>query len=129
MPDSIDFSWDRGKSPADLAKDFDRLETALDKHLESAMETWVLMVEGTAKQLCAVLTGRLRASISSEVRRVGRNVLKGFIGTNVEYGPFVERGTRYQEAQPFLAPAVEAHLDDAERLFSGGVDAAIAEVS
>ena len=39
-------------------------------------------------------TGRLRASIASEVQP-----LCGKVGTIVEYAPFVEHGTRYMEAR------------------------------
>ena len=39
-------------------------------------------------------TGRLRASITSEVQP-----LYGKVGTMVEYAPFVEHGTRYMEAR------------------------------
>ena len=129
MADSITFEWDSGQSPEALADDLEKLEDALSRHLEEALETWALLVESTAKTLCPVDTGRLRASISSEVRRTGRSLLEASIGSGVEYAEFVERGTRYMEGAFFLSQAVESHLSDAERLFSGAVDAAVAEVA
>lgn len=49
-----------------------------------------------------VLSGRLRASYTYEV--VGNDAVR--VGTNVEYGPFVELGTRNQNAQPHMVPGV-----------------------
>ena len=48
-------------------------------------------------------TGRLRQSIG--VKRVGDGHYR--VGTNVLYAPYVEFGTRYMRAQPFMRPAVE----------------------
>lgn len=39
-----------------------------------------------------------------------------YIGTNVEYAPYVEFGTRLTKAQEFLKPAVLDHLDEYERI-------------
>ena len=46
--------------------------------------------EGYAKEECPVDTGRLRNSISSKVIEDEKAV---YIGTNVEYAPYVEYGT------------------------------------
>ena len=71
---------------------------------ERSLEKIGLVAEGYAKKLCPVDTGRLRNSITHEVD--DRDV---FIGTNVEYAPPVEYGTRKQKAQPFLVPAATNH--------------------
>ncbi len=66
--------------------------------------------QAEAKKACPVDTGRLRASIV-----YGSGILEATVGTNVEYGPFIEHGTRKMRAQPFLFPAFEAasqHLQD-----------------
>lgn len=47
------------------------------------------MIETTAKQKCAVKTGRLRSSITTETIKWD----EVHIGTNVEYGSYVEYGT------------------------------------
>lgn len=59
-------------------------------------------VTNRAKQLCRVDTGRLRASIDQQLLIVDE-VPVVRIGTNVEYGPYLEHG-RY----PFLEPALDA---------------------
>ena len=60
-----------------------------------------LMVQNEARRLAPVDTGRLRASIT--VKRTPDGVT---VGTNVEYAPYVEYGTRHMAAQPYLRPAV-----------------------
>jgi HK97 gp10 family phage protein len=54
-----------------------------------------------------VRTGRLRSSISHQLTMEDGEVT-GYVGTNVEYAPFVELGTRRMRARPFLRPALEA---------------------
>jgi HK97 gp10 family phage protein len=65
-------------------------------------------VENRAKQLCPVDTGRLRSSITQTPPIVSGNYVTIHVGTNVEYGAYLEFGTRYKGARPFLLPALEA---------------------
>lgn len=51
----------------------------------------------------AVDTGRLRQSIG--VQKVGEGHYR--VGTNVEYAPYLEFGTRRMAARPFMRPALE----------------------
>jgi HK97 gp10 family phage protein len=60
-----------------------------------------------AKSLCPVDTGRLRDSITWQMGMV-MGLPAARIGTDVEYAPYVELGTRYMAAQPFLRPALAA---------------------
>ena len=52
-----------------------------------------LMVLRTARVLAPVDTGKLRASITPEVVMQGNTVM-GVVGSNVEYAPYMELGTR-----------------------------------
>lgn len=49
-------------------------------------------IQAGAKAKCAVDTGRLRASIVTDLQTDGTTVT-GTVGTNVEYAPYVEFGT------------------------------------
>ena len=87
----------------------DNTQEAVDGILrayEKALEEIGLTAEGYAKALCPVDTGRLRNSITHEIDNDGK---AAYIGTNVEYGPYVELGTSRQRPQPFLTPAAENH--------------------
>lgn len=66
-----------------------------------------IRVQATAKRLCPVDTGRLRASITESLQRDIGGLVE-VIGTDVEYAPFVEFGTSRAPAQPFLRPALAA---------------------
>lgn len=39
-----------------------------------------------------------------------------YVGTNVEYAPYVEYGTQRTTAQPFLKPAVQDHEDEYKKI-------------
>lgn len=85
-----------------------------------------LVVEGQAKELCPVDTGRLAGSITTAAQdkqtrpqspatgadaiQVPREEGEVYVGTAVEYGPHVEFGTIHMDAQPFLRPALELAL-------------------
>lgn len=76
------------------------IEAAVARGLESI----ALLAEGYAKQKCPVDTGRLRNSITHVT-----DDSAAYIGTNVEYAPYVELGTSKQKPQPFLRPAAADH--------------------
>lgn len=61
-------------------------------------------IEAHAKILVPVDTGFLKSSI--QVRRISD--LESLVTVGAEYGIYVELGTRFQAAQPYLAPAVTA---------------------
>ena len=64
----------------------------------------------------AVDTGRLRGSISH-----AKDDESAYIGTNVEYAPYVELGTYRMRARPFLRNAVANHSDDYKRIIESGL--------
>ena len=72
------------------------------------LETCGLVAEGYAKKLAPVDTGNLRNSIT---HTVDDKEPAAYIGTNVEYAPYVCLGTIHMKAQPFLKPAVADHAN------------------
>ena len=78
----------------------------IDSAIGVALEEIGLLAENYAQKKCPVDTGNLRASITHEVD-TGDNAV--YIGTNVEYAPYVELGTSRQKAQLFLRPAASEH--------------------
>lgn len=65
-----------------------------------------LAVQAQAQAKVPVKTGTLRRSITSQFP----TDLSGIVGPSVEYGKFVEFGTRRMGARPFMRPAAEAVL-------------------
>ena len=84
----------------------EQFKHALWKALARGLEECGLVAEGYAKRLCPVDTGRLRNSITHVVNYGAKAV---YIGTNVEYAEYVEKGTSRQEKQPFLEPVAKNH--------------------
>lgn len=108
-----------------------RIVKDLGANVEKVCVSLAFDIEGEAKQLAAVDTGAMRASIytvtqhenghnraAAEASKLQAGVVvdvlpvptgKIFanVGPSVEYAEFVELGTSRQAAQPFLTPAVE----------------------
>jgi phage gpG-like protein len=57
--------------------------------------------------------GRLRASVATEV-----SGMRGRTGTNVDYGRWLELGTRKMAARPWLKRSLDETTADIRRLFS-----------
>ena len=74
--------------------------------IDRALEEIGLAAEGYAKRACPVDTGNLRNSITHAVESAEDSV---YVGTGVEYAPYVELGTSRTAAQPFLRPAATEH--------------------
>lgn len=77
---------------------------AFQRAVQAGLTAIGLTAEGHAKDLCPVDTGRLRNSITNVVLDREKAVI---IGTNVEYGPYVELGTANMLPRPFLRPAAQ----------------------
>lgn len=95
-----------------------RIADAIDQALVKALEEVGLVAEGYAKKACPVDTGRLRNSITHQVRPSEKSV---YIGTNVEYAPYVELGTSRMKPQPFLRPAAADHEGTYKKIFESNL--------
>jgi len=80
-----------------------------------ALEIMGGKAESYAKQLAPVDTGNLRNSITHQQYDENTEI----IGTNVEYAPFQELGTRKMKAHPFLRPAAENHSQEYKAIWQG----------
>ena len=80
----------------------DKYQEDVLEGLQKNIEDAALLLERNAKQNCPVDTGKLRASITTEVGK-----FEAEVGTNVEYAQCVEFGTSKQSAKPFMRPALD----------------------
>ncbi len=94
----------------------DKIVNRVNTALQVAMKRAVLMIEADAKRLVAVDTGRLRASITNQVRQITRDVIEGRIGSNLSYSAYQELGTSKMPAQPYLRPALEKNFPKIVRM-------------
>ena len=99
-------------------------QAAAEEQVIKALEMCGIVAEGYAKDKCPVDTGNLRNSISNKVQSDEK---AAYIGTNIEYAPYVELGTGSfyqggtpsipgQKAQPYLKPAVADHADEYKQI-------------
>ena len=117
----------------------------------NAMRRATLLVQRSAKIKAPVDTGRLRASITPEVRAQG-NLITGVVGSNVKYAAFVELGTKAHfvpqqyigtwarrhglgdrglfvsgKAQPYLEPAFRENAERIVRMLGDAVGDIVTE--
>ena len=85
--------------------------SALEKGKRNALTAIGATAETYAKQETPVDTGRLRNSISHAVDGEA-----AYIGTNVEYAPYVELGTSRAKAHHMLQKAATEHSTEYKRL-------------
>lgn len=92
-----------------------KIKSDMIKAKDAVLEEIGLKAESYAKALCPVGTpestgipgykgGTLRNSITHT-----RDKDSAYIGTNVEYAPYVELGTVKMKARPYLKPAATDH--------------------
>lgn len=109
----------------------------MESACQRALEKCGMVAEGYAKKLCPVDTGNLRKSIT---HMVNDGEKAAYIGTNSEYGVYVECGTgvyypggrqtpwvyqdakgdwhltHWQRAKPFIKPAVSDHAEQYRKI-------------
>lgn len=94
--------------------------SALEKGKRNALTAIGATAETYAKKATPVDTGRLRNSISHSVDGEA-----AYIGSNVEYAPYVELGTSRAKAHHMLQKAATEHSAEYKRLAEDAVYSAI----
>ena len=89
----------------------DEVLAALERAKRRGLEAIGLVAEGHAKNITPVDTGRLRNSISHATDGEA-----AYIGTNVEYAPYVETGSPTIKAHHMLQKASTEHTDEYKQL-------------
>ena len=89
----------------------DEVLSALEMAKKRGLESVGLTAEGYAKKDTPVDTGRLRNSISHAT-----DYEAAYIGTNVEYAPYVELGARGRKGVHMLQRAASEHTEEYKRL-------------
>lgn len=85
--------------------------SAMEKAIERGLEAIGLTAEGHAKKETPVDTGRLRNSIGHAVEEKS-----AYIGTNVEYAPYVELGARGRKGVHMLQRSATEHTAEYKKL-------------
>ena len=104
----------------DYKDNIEQVLSALEKGKRNALTAIGATAETYAKKATPVDTGRLRNSISHAVD--GEAV---YIGSNVEYAPYVELGTSRAKAHHMLQKAATEHSAEYKRLAEDAIYSAI----
>jgi len=116
-------------------------KTEFGQLLPKALRTIGSVILGQAMQFASgnVRTGRLRGSLTFALQDQqskpqspagGKDIIgkpsvndEVWIGTNVEYGPYVEYGTRRSKAYPYLRPAFDMNRKNAIKILRDAIEA------
>jgi len=99
-----------------------RFDAAMQNQVRRFLITWAADVKAAAMRNAPVRTGHLRSSIYATVKDFVAQ-----IGAEATYALFVEVGTRYMRAQPYLWPAIQEYLPSLEMNIVGALEQAKAE--
>ena len=114
------------------------MQQVLDRATERALRKIGIVIAGQSILMAPVQTGRLRGSITyatqtdrSDAKIKGDEVSRPtdkytlHIGTNIEYAPYCEYGTKNMGAQPFLRPAFDRNKKNAQKIYADEIKAAL----
>ena len=88
--------------PEALAK-LKKYQSRKKKQIKVELEKGGRQVELLAKQTVPVDTTRLKSSIAVDLGDLGVLIVR--VGTDVKYAPYVEFGTKFMGARPYLYPS------------------------
>lgn len=88
-----------------------QFDAEMQRQVHEQLAKWAETVKTEAARIVPVRTGYLRSTIFARIQEWNTEV-----GAEAAYATNVEFGTRYAMAQPFLQPAVQAHLPELERV-------------
>lgn len=119
---SFDLNADIADQVKALQAKFRAKGERISSDMQKALNTCALKVERDIKanmtpngpsapgEAPAVDTGRLRASITHRIEHDGGESA-AYVGTNVEYAPWLEFGTSRMRARPFMVPAMNRNRE------------------
>ncbi|MCW3998897.1 MAG: HK97 gp10 family phage protein [Candidatus Bathyarchaeota archaeon] len=99
-----------------------RLDSGMQRQVHSFLASWAADVKAEAMRLVPVRTGYLRSSIYAKIQEWVAE-----IGADATYALFVELGTKYMQAHPYLYPAIQQYLPELEVVIVSAIEQAKAE--
>lgn len=121
---------------------FDSAPDLMRPAIKNAINRSILLIGTKAALNAPVRTGRLRSSILGGSYKGGSYpqgyglqlatdtvFYKGSVGSGTNYGLFVEMGTRFMRAQPFLQPAINSTSDQVQRFFTNAVQSVLDKIA
>ena len=96
-----------------------KFDSGMQRYVHGKLVSWAADVKALARRDVPVRSGYLRSKIYAKIKEWVAE-----IGAETTYAMFVELGTRYMRARPYLYPAIQEHLPRLEAIISEGIEAA-----
>jgi HK97 gp10 family phage protein len=96
-----------------------RFDSGMQRDVHSFLVSWAADVKAEAMRLVPVRTGYLRSTIYAKVQEWVVEV-----GADATYALFVELGTKYMQAHPYLYPAIKEYLPQLESVVIAAIEQA-----
>jgi HK97 gp10 family phage protein len=97
----------------------ERFDSAMQRQVHEQLSNWAAEVKASARQRVPVKTGHLQRSVYAKISEWVAEV-----GAEASYAMFVELGSRYIRARPFLYPAVQEELPRLEAMICEAIETA-----
>ncbi len=99
-----------------------KFDSGMQREIHSFLASWAADVKAQAIKNAPMVTGYLRSTIYAKVKEWVVDV-----GADAAYALFVELGTKYMQAQPYLYPAIQQYLPELEAVIVSAIEQAKAE--
>lgn len=99
-----------------------RFDSGMQRQVHRFLASWASDVKAQAVKNAPMVTGYLRSTIYARVKEWVAEV-----GADAAYSAFVELGTKYMRAQPYLYPALQQYLPELEAVIVSAIEQAKTE--
>ena len=99
-----------------------RFDSGMQREVHSFLVSWAADVKAEAMRQVPVRTGYLRSTIYAKIQEWVAE-----IGADASYALFVELGTKYMQAHPYLYPAIQEYLPQLETVVTAAIEQAKVE--
>jgi HK97 gp10 family phage protein len=94
----------------------------MQRQVHRQLVSWAADVKASARKLVPIRTGYLQSTIYAKISEWVAE-----IGAEATYALFLELGTKYMQAQPYLYPAIQEYLPQLEAIITSAIEQAKTE--
>jgi HK97 gp10 family phage protein len=99
-----------------------QFDSGIQRQVHSFLASWAADVKAEAMRQVPIRTGYLRSTIYAKIQEWVAE-----IGADASYALFVELGTKYMQAHPYLYPAIQEYLPQLENVITAAIEQAKTE--
>ena len=99
-----------------------RFDSGMQRQVHRQLVSWAADVKALARKLVPIRTGYLQSTIYAKII-----YFFSYIFSFSTYALFIELGTKYMQAQPYLYPAIHEYLPQLESIIVSDIEQAKVE--